>query len=167
MVPDGTLSIDQGALLPYGQLSFGWLEQVFESIARTFGVDTGVPWDDMPDDDRKLFLYGTGKERIPLSYRNYQGRMRHYNSSFPGIIKHLERRFVETESEQVRQKIEEYMADRPCPECKGARLKPTSLAVTVGERNIHQFTLHERARRARVPRPSSRSATPSASSAAA
>ena len=141
VVPDGSLSIDQGALLPYGQLSFGWLEQVFESIARTFGVDTGVPWDDMSDDDRKLFLYGTGKERIPLSYRNYQGRMRHYNSSFPGIIKHLERRFVETESEQVRQKIEEYMADRPCPECRGARLKPTSLAVTVGERNIHQFTL--------------------------
>ena len=67
--------------------------------------------------------------------------MRHYNSSFPGIIKHLERRFAETESEQVRQKIEEYMADRPCPECHGARLKPTSLAVTVGERNIHEFTL--------------------------
>ena len=141
VVPDGSISIDQGALLPYGQLSFGWLEQVFESIAKTFGIDTGVPWDDMSDDDRNLFLYGTGKERIPLSYRNYQGRMRHYNSSFPGIIKHLQRRFVETESEQVRQKIEEYMADRPCPECKGARLKPTSLAVTVGERNIHQFTL--------------------------
>ena len=141
VVPDGSISIDQGALLPYGQLSFGWLEQVFESIAKTFGVDTGVPWDDMSEEDRDLFLYGTGKERIPLSYRNYQGRMRHYNSSFPGIIKHLQRRFVETESEQVRQKIEEYMADRPCPECKGARLKPTSLAVTVGERNIHQFTL--------------------------
>jgi excinuclease ABC subunit A len=141
VVPDGTISIDQGALLPYGQLSFGWLEQVFESIAKTFGVDTAVPWDDMSEEDRDLFLYGTGKERIPLSYRNYQGRMRHYNSSFPGIIKHLQRRFAETESEQVRQKIEEYMADRPCPECKGARLKPTSLAVTVGERNIHQFTL--------------------------
>ena len=141
VVPDGSISIDQGALLPYGQLSFGWLEQVFESIAKTFGVDTSVPWDDMSEEDRDLFLYGTGKERIPLSYRNYQGRMRHYNSSFPGIVKHLQRRFVETESEQVRQKIEEYMADRPCPECKGARLKPTSLAVTVGEQNIHQFTL--------------------------
>ncbi len=141
VVPDGSISIDQGALLPYGQLSFGWLEQVFESIAKTFGVDTSVPWDDMSEEDRDLFLSGTGKERIPLSYRNYQGRMRHYNSSFPGIIKHLQRRFVETESEQVRQKIEEYMADRPCPECKGARLKPTSLAVTVGGQNIHQFTL--------------------------
>ncbi|HET6475742.1 MAG TPA: excinuclease ABC subunit UvrA [Thermoleophilia bacterium] len=141
VVPDGSISIDQGALLPYGQLSFGWLEQVFESIAKTLGVDTSVPWDDMPEEQRDLFLYGTGKDRIPLSYRNYQGRMRHYTSSFPGIIKHLQRRFAETESEQVRQKIEEYMADRPCPECKGARLKPTSLAVTVGERNIHAFTL--------------------------
>ena len=141
VVPDGSISIDQGALLPYGQLSFGWLEQVFESIAKTFGVDTSVPWDEMPEEDQNLFLFGTGKERIPLSYRNYQGRMRHYNSSFPGIVKHLERRFVETESEQVRQKIEEYMADRPCPECHGARLKPTSLAVTVGERSIHEFTL--------------------------
>jgi len=141
VVPDGSLSIDKGALLPYGQLSFGWLEQVFESIAATFGVDTSAPWDDMPQEHRDLFLRGTGKERIPLSYRNYQGRMRHYNSSFPGIIKHLQRRFTETESEQVRQKIEEYMADKPCPECMGARLKPTSLAVTVGERNIYDFTL--------------------------
>ncbi len=141
VVPDGSISIDQGALLPYGQLSFGWLEQVFESVAKTFSVDTSVPWDEMSEEDQDLFLNGTGKERIPLSYRNYQGRMRHYNSSFPGILKHLQRRFKETESEQVRQKIEEYMADRPCPECKGARLKPTSLAVTVGERSIHDFTL--------------------------
>ncbi len=141
VVPDGSISIDQGALLPYGQLSFGWLEQVFESIAKTMGVDTSVPWDDMPEEQRDLFLTGTGKERIPLSYRNYQGRMRHYTSSFPGILKHLQRRFAETESEQVRQKIEEYMADRPCPECEGARLKPTSLAVTIGERNIHDLTL--------------------------
>ncbi len=141
VVPDGSLSIDKGALLPYGNLSFGWLEQIFESIAATFDVDTGVPWDELPEEHRGLYLYGTGKERIPLSYRNYRGRVRHYSSSFPGIIRHLERRFAETESEQVRQRIEEYMADRPCPVCKGARLKPTSLAVTVGGRDIHQFTL--------------------------
>jgi excinuclease ABC subunit A len=71
----------------------------------------------MPEEDRDLFLYGTGKERIPLSYRNYQGRMRHYTSSFPGIVKHLQRRYTETESEQVRDKIEEYMANVPCPVC--------------------------------------------------
>jgi len=141
VVPDGSLSIDKGALLPYGQLSFGWLEQVFESLAATFGVDTSVPWDEMPEEQRQLFLNGTGKERISLSYRNYQGKMRYYKATFPGIVPHLQRRFAETESEYVRQKIEEYMAERPCPECKGARLKPTSLAVTIGERNIYQFTL--------------------------
>ena len=141
VVPDGSLSIDKGALLPYGQLSFGWLEQVFESIATTFGVDTDVPWDDLPEEHRELYLQGTGKQRIAMSYRNYQGRMRHYTASFKGIIAHLQRRYVETESEMVRQKIEEYMAERPCRDCQGARLKPTSLAVTVGDHNIHEFTL--------------------------
>ena len=74
VVPDGSLSIDKGALLPYGQLSFGWLEQVFESIATTFGVDTDVPWDDLPEEHRELYLQGTGKQRIAMSYRNYQGQ---------------------------------------------------------------------------------------------
>jgi excinuclease ABC subunit A len=140
VVPDGSVSIARGALLPYGQLSFGWLEQVIESIAETFKVDMETPWDDLPEEHRDLFLYGTGSTRIPMSYRNYEGRMRHYTASFPGILAHLQRRHAETESEMVRQKIEEYMSDRVCPECGGTRLKPTSLAVTVGERNIHEFT---------------------------
>jgi excinuclease ABC subunit A len=141
VVPDGSLSIDKGALLPYGQLSFGWLEQIFETIATTYGVDTDKPWDELPQEQRDLFIYGTGSTKIPMSYRNYEGRMRRYSAKFPGILKHLQRRFEETESELVRQKIEEYMSERPCPECKGARLKPTSLAITIGGRNIHEFTL--------------------------
>jgi len=140
VVPDGSVSIAKGALLPYGQLSFGWLEQVIASIAETFKVDLETPWDDLPEEHRDLFLYGTGSTRVPMSYRNYEGRMRHYTASFHGILAHLQRRYAETESELVRQKIEEYMSDRVCPECRGARLKPTSLAVTVGERNIHEFT---------------------------
>src|SRR5690606_28080390 len=78
---------------------------------------------------------------IPLSSGHCQGRMRHSTSSFPVFVRHLQRRYTETESEQVRDKIEEYMANVPCPQCEGARLKPTSLAVTVGERNIHELTL--------------------------
>ena len=140
VVPDGSVSIAKGALLPYGALSFGWLEQAINSIAETFSVDLEAPWDDLPEEQRDLFLYGTGSTRIALSYRNYEGRLRRYTASFPGIVAHLQRRHVETESELVRQKIEEYMSDRVCPECRGARLKPTSLAVTVGERNINEFT---------------------------
>ena len=140
VVPDGSVSLAKGALLPYGQLSFGWLEQAIESVAGTFEVDVETPWDDLPEEQRDLFLHGTGSTRVPLSYRNYEGRMRHYTARFPGILAHLQRRYTETESELVRQKIEEYMSDRVCPECRGARLKPTSLAVTIGERNIHDFT---------------------------
>ena len=141
VVPDGSISIDKGALLPYGQLSFGWLEQIFETIATTYGVDTDTPWDELPQEQQDLFLHGTGDARIPMSYRNYEGRVRRYTAKFPGILRHLRRRYEETESELVRQKIEEYMSERPCPECNGTRLKPTSLAVTIGDRSIHEFTL--------------------------
>ncbi len=141
LVPDGSLSIEKGALLPFDHLAYGWLEHALESVTSTFGVDITVPWSELPQEHRDLYLYGTGKERIPLSYRTYRGRVRSYTASFPGIVKHLTRRHEETESEQVRQKIEGYMADRPCPVCKGARLKPTSLAVTVGGRSIHELTL--------------------------
>ncbi len=140
IVPDGSISIAKGALLPYGQLSFGWIEQVIESIAATFDVDVDVPWDELPQEQQDLFLFGTGGRRIPLSYRNYEGRVRHYNAAFPGLVAHLQRRAAETESEMVRQKIEEYMSDRVCQVCNGARLKPTSLAVTLGDRNIDEFT---------------------------
>ena len=140
IVPDESVSIAKGALLPYGQLSFGWIEQIIESIAQTFSVDIETPWAELPAEQRDLFVHGTGERRIPLSYRNYEGRVRKYTSAFPGLVRHLQRRYEETESELVRQKIEEYMSDRVCAECHGARLKPSSLAVTVGERSIHEFT---------------------------
>ena len=76
-----------------------------------------------------------------MTYRDYEGHLHHWRAQFRGIIANLRRRYAETESDLVRSKIEEYMAERPCTECKGARLKPTSLAVTVGERNISEFTL--------------------------
>ena len=151
VVPDGSLSIDKGALLPYGQLSFGWLEQVFESIATTFGVDTDMPWDELPQEQRDLFLYGTGGTRIPMSYRNYEGRVRRYNANFPGIIKHLQRRFEETESELVRQKIEEYMAERPCPDCHGRTAQADQPGRHGGRAQHPRVHADERARGARVP----------------
>ncbi|MEE4276382.1 MAG: excinuclease ABC subunit UvrA, partial [Thermoleophilia bacterium] len=140
IVPDESVSIAKGALLPYGQMSYGWIEQIIESISQTFDVDAQTPWAELPEEQRRLFLYGTGDRRIPLSYRNYEGRVRHYTSAFPGLVRHLQRRYEETESELVRQKIEEYMSDRVCAECNGARLKPSSLAVTVGGLNIHDLT---------------------------
>ena len=74
--------------------------------------------------ERDLFLYGTEGDRLYVSYRNRMGRKRSYMTSFEGIVPNLERRYRETDSEAVREKIEEYMTMRPCPECKGARLRP-------------------------------------------
>ena len=94
-----------------------------------------------------LFLYGTNGDRIYVSYRNRMGRKRSYMTSFEGIVPNLERRYKETDSDWSREKIEEYMSVRPCPECKGARLRPESRAVKVGELAIHEFT-HLSAKRA-------------------
>src|SRR5512142_3384818 len=86
------------------------------------------------------FLDGTNGERIYVEYRNTLGRRRKYMLAFEGIVASLQRRYRETDSSQQRERIEEYMSFRPCPVCKGARLKPEVLAVTVEDRNIHQFT---------------------------
>jgi len=121
-------------------MATGWMEDIFQAVIERYEVDPDAPWQELPEDQRDLFLKGT-PDRIEMRYRNYQGRWRHYKAQFRGILANLRRRYEETESDLIRQKIEEYMAERPCTECHGARLKPTSLAVTVGERNIHQFTL--------------------------
>ncbi len=138
VVPDHTLSINQGALLPFG-LSAGWMDDTFQAVIERYHVDPDTPWRDLPPEQRDLFLKGT-PDRIDMRYRNYEGRWRHYKAQFHGILANLKRRYAETESDLIRQKIEEYMSERPCEECHGARLKPTSLAVTVGERNISEFT---------------------------
>ena len=139
VVPDHSLSVSQGALLPFG-LSAGWMDDTFQAVIERYHVDPDTPWQDLPPEQRDLFLKGT-PDRIEMRYRNYEGRWRHYKAQFHGILANLKRRYAETESDLIRQKIEEYMSERPCAVCHGARLKPTSLAVTVGGRNIHQFTL--------------------------
>jgi excinuclease ABC subunit A len=139
VVPDPTLSINQGALLPFGTISSSF-PSFFESIVDTYDVDADAPWERLPAWQRDLFLKGT-PDRVAMTYRDYEGHLHHWRAQFRGIIANLRRRYAETESELVRAKIEEYMSERPCTECKGARLKPTSLAVTVGEKNIHEFTL--------------------------
>src|SRR5207248_4683485 len=98
------------------------------------------PWESLTDDQQDYFLYGTEGERVYVSYRNRMGRRRSYMLAFEGIVPSLERRYRDTDSSTQRERIEEYMSFRPCPVCKGARLKPEVLAVTVGGKNIHEFT---------------------------
>src|ERR671914_17113 len=140
LVPDPSLSIGEGALVPWSTGSSSFYEAVIQGIADRYELDLDKPWQDMSEQEQNYFLYGTDGDRIYVRYRNRMGRKRSYMLAFEGIVSNLERRYRETDSSQQRERIEEYMSFRPCPQCGGARLKPEVLAVTVGEKNIHEFT---------------------------
>src|SRR5437588_10477881 len=140
LVPDPALSIGEGALVPWAVGNSGFYESVIQAIADRYEIPLDEPWENLTDEEQDLFLYGTEGERVYISYRNRMGRRRSYMLAFEGIIPSLERRYRDTDSATQRERIEEYMSFRPCPTCKGARLKPEVLAVTVGGKNIHEFT---------------------------
>ena len=139
VVPDGSLSIGEGAILPWSSGATAYYEQITAAIADRYEIDLDTPWEDLTAEQRDLFLYGTDDDRIYVSYRNRMGRRRSYMTTFEGIVPNLERRYKETDSDYSREKIEEYMTMRPCPECQGSRLRPESRAVRVGEMAIHEF----------------------------
>ena len=140
VVPDPSLTINEGAILPWSSGATTYYEQIAQAIAERYEVDVDAPWEDLPEECRNLFLYGTNGDKLYVSYRNRMGRKRSYMTTFEGIVPNLERRYKETDSDWSREKIEEYMSLRPCPECKGARLRPESRAVKVGGIAIHEFT---------------------------
>ncbi|MFL5962032.1 MAG: excinuclease ABC subunit UvrA [Gaiellaceae bacterium] len=140
LVPDPSLSIDDGALVPWAVGGSGFYESVIQAIADRYEIPTDIPWQELTEEEQDYFLYGTDGEKVYVQYRNRMGRRRSYMIDFEGIVSSLERRYRETDSSTQRERIEEYMSFRPCPVCKGARLKPEVLAVTVSDKNIHEFT---------------------------
>jgi excinuclease ABC subunit A len=139
VVPDPTLSLSEGALQPWRLGHSRYWKRVVEAVAEANGIDLDTPWQELSEEDREIFLYGTGSERHQVSYRNRFGRRRSYTVRFEGIVQNLERRYQETDSERVRERIEGYMAEQPCPDCGGARLRPESLAVKVGGISIAEY----------------------------
>ncbi len=140
IVPDRSLSIEQGALAPWAASSSNYYEQITQAIAAEYQVDVQTPWQQLDQGQRDLFLRGTGKQAIEVTYRNRYGRTRTYSTRFEGIIPNLERRYRETDSDAMRERIEEFMAVAACPSCDGSRLRPESRAVLVGGIAINEFT---------------------------
>ncbi len=140
LVPDPSLSIGEGALVPWSLGNSSFYESVIQAIADRYEIDLELPWSELQEEQQNLFLFGTNGDKVYVQYRNRMGRRRSYMLAFEGIVSSLERRYRETDSSQQRERIEEYMSFRPCPVCGGARLKPEVLAVTVGGKNIHEFT---------------------------
>jgi excinuclease ABC subunit A len=140
VVPDPTLALAEGALQPWRTGHSRYWKRLVESVAKSHRINVNKPWQELSDDERKIFLYGTGSDRHKVSYTNRFGRRRSYQVRFEGIVNNLERRYEETDSDAVRERVEGYMAERPCPECDGARLRPESLAVRVGGISISEYT---------------------------
>ncbi|MDI6712033.1 MAG: excinuclease ABC subunit UvrA [Anaerosomatales bacterium] len=139
IVPDPTLTIAEGAIKPFsGNLNY--YPQLLEAVAKHLGVGVDTPWKDLPEHIREKFLHGLGDERIRLDYVTRDGRETFWYTRYEGALNAVMRRYEESDSEQVKEKLEEYMALIPCAACGGARLKPEILAVTVGDLNIHQVT---------------------------
>jgi excinuclease ABC subunit A len=141
VVTNPELSILQGAMAPWTKVVNGsqWHSAILEAMATHYHFDLNTPWNQLSEDTRQRILYGTD-EPLTIHYTPQHGHTRSYTVNFEGVITNLDRRYKQTESESMREEIETYMSARLCPDCRGARLKPEALAVTVGGRNIVQVT---------------------------
>lgn len=142
IVPNEELSLRQSAINVTGWQSSNTASiagMYLAALGDKYGFDMDTPFNKLSEQARHAILYGTGNERIHIEYRREFGEGS-YDSPFEGVIPNLERRYKETQSDYMKHEIEEYMANIPCPDCKGKRLKSESLAVTVGGMNIAQLS---------------------------
>lgn len=142
IVPNEELSLRQGAINVTGWQSSNTASiagMYLAALGEKYGFDMDTPFNKLSEQARHAILYGTGNERIHIEYRREFGEGS-YDSPFEGVIPNLERRYKKTQSDYMKHEIEEYMANIPCPDCKGKRLKSESLAVTVGGMNIAQLS---------------------------
>jgi excinuclease ABC subunit A len=144
VVPDPSLSIDEGALTGWSKgPSQMWLLDVLQSVCRRYKIPRDVPFRDLPAREQRVILYGLPKdETVRMRYVSHTGRTHAFDAGYEGVIPNLERRYRETESDWVKQDIERLMLQKPCPVCHGKRLKPEFLAVTVDGMSITDFCAH-------------------------
>ncbi|TMK35102.1 MAG: excinuclease ABC subunit UvrA [Actinobacteria bacterium] len=139
VVPDHDLSINEGAIAPWASNSLEYWYRVLQAVGDAHGFDLDTPWKKLPKKARDILLDGS-EESIYVKYKNRYGRQRAYWTTFEGILPNIERRYRETESDAAREKLEQFMREIPCRACDGQRLRPETLAVTIGDRNIADVT---------------------------
>ena len=142
VVPDDTLSLAEGAIKadawPQGRDSY--TSQILAAVCATYGFDFDAPWHDLAEEHQNVILFGTNGKKVEVSYLSHEGERRTYRTAFEGVINNLQRRYHETTSDWMRARIEDVMAERPCPVCQGKRLNTWALAVTVGDISITDVT---------------------------
>ncbi|SHM57078.1 Excinuclease ABC subunit A [Caldanaerovirga acetigignens] len=139
VIPDISKSVAEGAVVPWSSSPDGYYFQMLQAVLEHYGYDVETPLEKMDERMIDILLYGSD-EVIDFYYESRYGSTRRYRGYFEGVVNNLKRRYEETDSEWSREEIEQFMSTRPCPVCKGARLKPESLAVKVGGLSIAEVT---------------------------
>lgn len=137
VIPDSEMTINGGAIAPWRSAHTQYFTRMLEAVATEFGIDLDKKWSKLSDKHRKIVMDGVS-DNVMVKYRNRYGRVREYSTSYEGIIPWIKRRHESSESDMAREQYESYMREVPCPSCKGARLKPSSLAVTVNDLDISE-----------------------------
>lgn len=143
MIPDKSLSIQEGAITVLGWQSCtdkgSFTRAILDALAEEYGFDLNTPFEQYPQKIQDILIYGTDGKKVKVHYKGQRGEGV-YDVAFEGLVKNVERRYKETGSDSIKQEYETFMRITPCPSCKGQRLKPEALAVTVGDKNIHEVT---------------------------
>ncbi|WP_096190228.1 excinuclease ABC subunit UvrA [Evansella halocellulosilytica] len=140
VIPDWSKSLNDGAIVPWVPTSSQYYPQLLKSICDHYEIDMEVPLEQLPKHQLDKILYGSGNEQIYFRYENEFGRVREKEIYFEGVVHNISRRYHETSSDYIREQMEGYMAQKPCPTCKGHRLRKEALAVKIGDQHIGQVT---------------------------
>ena len=139
IVPDTALTLREGAISPWANRSSVQFAEFLEALTAHYGTDIYTPYANLPEKFKEVLLYGSGEEKIPFQSFHRHRRV-NFTRPFEGVIPHLNRRYMETDSSVIREEVKQYMNFRPCPACGGARLNPVSLAVKINTKNISEVT---------------------------
>lgn len=139
LVVDYDLSLSEGALIPWRSSKSQWLEAILDAVCREYRIDPEQPLKELPPESVDVLLYGID-EAVSFEYTNRQEQTRMYSSVYEGLIPFLNRRYRESTSDWARQELEQYMSENTCTACKGRRLRPEVLGVTVGGKNIMEVS---------------------------
>ena len=137
VIPDGDLALSEGAISPWRSAHTGFYQRILESVATDHKIDMDKPWNKLSAKAQKIVLNGL-PGTITVRFKNRYGRQRQFNTTFEGVIPWIKRRHESAESDWSREQYEGYMREVPCTACEGARLKPSTLAVTVNGKNISE-----------------------------
>jgi excinuclease ABC subunit A len=137
LVADDSISMLEGVILPWGEPAGHLRKSVLPGLAEAYEFDARAPWGELGDEVRHAVLHGSGAMKIRFPYQSGSGKLKgHYEDTWEGVVANVQRRYAETRSDAVRSQLEDYMSTLPCHACQGSRLRPESLAVTVGGRSL-------------------------------